>query len=399
VLSGLFYFASALCLIRFYGLNSKREEIPYRWLWYGLGFVLFLCSLLSKTITFSLPAAIILLLWWKRGRVSWREAMLLLPFFALGLIFGLLTAWLERHHVGAFGLEWDLSFMDRVLIAGRALWFYAQKLIWPVELMFNYPRWQIDEGIWWQYLYPISVLVVLVVLWALRHRLGRGPFVGVSFFCGTLFPALGFIDVFPFRFSFVADHFQYLASTGLIVLAVGGTIRLWDGWLRKSRQLAIAGATLLIVTFCILTWKQCQLYRDEETLWRGTIAKNPDSFLAHNNLGGKLLSCGKLQEAITHFSEALRIDPACVKAHYNMGIALTKQGKLDAAIEHYQEALRIAPNYALAHYNLGLAYGSKGLRDLAFKEMRIAKRLSSGGQWKSIVSGTKGKKPSMPSHP
>ncbi|MEJ2431379.1 MAG: hypothetical protein P8075_21060 [Deltaproteobacteria bacterium] len=195
VLSGFFYFSSAFCLFRFFGLAGEGAS--------------------------TLPAAMLLVLWWKRGSVKGRELAALAPFFALGLAMGLATAWLEKHHVGAMGSQWDLSLVESFLVAGHALWFYLGKLVWPRELIFNYPRWQVDASIWWQYLYPAGVVLVVVILWLYRKRLGRGPLVGVLFFCGTLFPALGFLDVYPFRYSYVADHFQYLASVGLIVLLVG----------------------------------------------------------------------------------------------------------------------------------------------------------------------------------
>ena len=141
VLSAFFYLGSMFCLFRFFGLaGEKEDESGLRWYVSGL----LACALLSKTVTCTLPAAMLLILWWKRGKVRGRELGALTPFFVFGLAMGLATAWLEQHHVGAVGSEWDLSFVERCLIAGRALWFYLGKLIWPWELIFNYPRWQID---------------------------------------------------------------------------------------------------------------------------------------------------------------------------------------------------------------------------------------------------------------
>ena len=119
--------------------------------------------------------------------------------------------------------------MDRCLVAGRALWFYAGKLFWPHKLAFIYSRWEIDARAAWQYLFPLAALAVLIALWLLRQRIGKGPLVAVSFFAGTLVPALGFFDVYPFRYSFVANHFQYLASIGLIALAVAAAERSANG--------------------------------------------------------------------------------------------------------------------------------------------------------------------------
>jgi hypothetical protein len=132
--------------------------------------------------------------------------------------------WMEQTHVGASGDEWNLSLVERVLVAGRAVWFYAAKLVWPYPLVFVYPRWTIDTHAWWQYIFPLGVLAVIGGLWWARARIGRGPLAAVLIFCGVLVPAIGFFNVFPYRYSFVADHFQYHASIALIALAAAGIV-------------------------------------------------------------------------------------------------------------------------------------------------------------------------------
>jgi tetratricopeptide (TPR) repeat protein len=359
VLSGFFYFASALCLVRFFGLTGGKEK-KSNLRWYVAGLLLFACALFGKTVTCSLPAAMVLVLWWKRGRVRGCELLALTPFFALGLAMGLTTAWLEKHQVGALGSEWDLSFVESCLLAGRALWFYLGKLVWPVELIFNNPRWQVDAGVWWQYIYPAGVLLVVVILWLIRKRVGRGPLVAVLFFAGTLFPALGFFDVYIFRYSFVADHFQYLASVSLIALLVGAAARM--AWRLPERPQRILVFLSLIVLLLLggQTWHQSSAYKDIETLWIDTLEKNPESWLAHNGLGVVLADQGKFQEAIFHYSQALQVKPDHYKAHNNLGNAFASLGKLEEAMNHYKEALRLRPDYAEAHSNLGNVLASQG---------------------------------------
>ena len=353
VLSGFFYFASAFCLFRFFGIAGAREKKSGRW-WYCSGLLLFACALLSKTVTCTLPAAMFLVLWWKRDRLRGREVAALLPFFTLGLVMGLATVWLEQHQVGATGPEWNLSLGERFLIAGRALWFYVGKLIWPAELIFNYPRWQVDTSVWWQYIYPAAVLFVVLLLWIIRDRVGLGPLVAFLVFCGTLFPALGFFDVYPFQYSYVADHFQYLASVGLIALLVGVIATVASQLPEWEQRITSSLGLIVLLLLGVQTWHQGYVYRDIETLWNDTLEKNPESWLAHNNLGIFLTERGKLQEGIAHYSEALRIKPDHAKAHYNLGNALARQGRFEEAIAHYSQALRINPNYASAHNNLAV---------------------------------------------
>ncbi len=173
-------------------------------------------------MTATLPAALLVVLWWKRGSLSWkRDVLPLLPWFAIGMAAGVLTAWVEQNYIGARGSAFDLGFLRRCLLAGRVIWFYLAKLFWPANLIFVYPRWQVNAGVWWQYLFPLGAVALLAALWAMRRR-ARGPLAGALFFVGSLFPVLGFFNVYPFVFSYVADHFQYLASMGVIAAVAGG---------------------------------------------------------------------------------------------------------------------------------------------------------------------------------
>ncbi|MEJ2235268.1 MAG: tetratricopeptide repeat protein [Syntrophobacterales bacterium] len=365
VLSGFFYLSSALAYLRFATVtgdpadNSLPSDITSTessrsWGFYALSLFLFLCALLSKTVTCTLPPAILLVLWWKRGRIYRRDILALFPFFIAGAVLGLTTVWLEKHHVYAQGEEWALSLVDRCIVAGRALWFYAGKLLWPHKLTFIYPRWQIDSGVWWQYLFPLAAVAVIVILWLLRRRIGKGPFVAVAFFAGTLVPALGFFDVYPMRFSFVADHFQYLASIGLIALATAGITTLFGRVGSRQSSLGLIVCMAVLFVFGLLVWQQGNTYKDAETLYRDTISKNPDAGMAHFNLAILLLNRGRPEEVIAHFSEALRLQPDDADAHYNLGVALEKQGRLKEAMAHFSEAVRLRPNYADAYYSIAV---------------------------------------------
>ncbi|MFZ5830616.1 MAG: O-GlcNAc transferase, partial [Planctomycetota bacterium] len=260
VLSGLFYVLSFLAYLRF--LDARKTGARATWSWYLAACLLFIGAMLSKTVACSLPAAILLVHWWKQGRIGWRELAPTLPLFAVGLSLGLTTAYLERVHVGASGDEFHWTFLERCLIAGRALWFYAAKLLVPVRLTFFYPRWKIDATNPVQWAYPIGAMALVAALWFARHRLGRGPLVAVLFFGGTLFPALGFINVYPMRYSFVADHFQYLASIGILALfaAAISTAAFSAGTGGRSvmhgrKPLAAVGCALLLLAMGVQTWR------------------------------------------------------------------------------------------------------------------------------------------------
>ena len=381
VLSGLFYLLAWSAYLRFDPLTNHDPAGPNRRRYYALALVLFVCALLSKTVTASLPAAVLLLIWWKRGRLQRRDLIRLLPFFAVGIALAAVTVWMEAYNLGgtgtgASGEEWDFSAVERGLIAGRAVWFYAAKLLWPTNLIFIYPRWQIDSGLWWQYLFPVAALLAVAVLWRLRRRVGRGPLVAVLFFGGTLVPALGFFNVYPFRYSFVADHFQYLASLGLIAWFAGTVGRLVREYpLNPPWAVPVAGV-ILVGALALLSWRQQRVYKDLNTLWTDTLAKNPDCWMAHNNLGTVLIKQGQIGPGVAHCREALRLNPGFAEAHVNVGLTLVRQGRMSKAITHLRAAVELDPDRAEVRHNLALGLAAAGRTQGAIDQYRRALQLA-----------------------
>lgn len=348
-LSTLFYLASALVYLRF---DRTRRSAQY-----FAALALFVLALLSKTVTATLPAALLVVFWWQRGRLDWeRDVKPLVPWLALGASAGLFTAWVERQFIGAQGPDFALTLVARCLLAGRVIWFYLSKLAWPADLVFIYPRWTIDSRVWWQYLFPLAVLGLALGLWRVA-RWRRGPLAGFLFFSGTLFPVLGFLNVYPFVYSYVADHFQYVASLGFIVPLASGLAMAASHLPAPRRRFAPVLAAALLAFLGALSWRQSAIYRDSETIYRDTLLHNPSSWMAHNNLGSGLLdNPARLAEAISHFETALQLKPDAAEAHNNLGTALSRiPGRLQEAIAHYETALRIRPRFPEAENNLGRA--------------------------------------------
>jgi protein O-mannosyl-transferase len=369
VLSLVFYLGALLAYDRFNAFGpadagtaaAPERKTPWHWGHYTIAWLLFLSALLAKTTAFSLPAVVLLIGWWRSGRLRWRaEVLPTIPFFILAFGMCLVTAWLEKNHVMAQGPDFAQTFSERCLIAGRATWFYTGHLLWPANLYFVYPRWPLNASLWQQWLYPVTAIATLLALWLARKRIGRGPAAAAFFFVGTLFPLLGFMNTYAMRFSYVWDHWVYLSSLGPIALATAGiTVAL--GKLEKRSPFLkplFVGTVLLVLG--LLTWRQCQMYTDAETLWRATLAGNPDAWVAHADLGNIFFQKGQVDEAMFQYHKSLAIQPNDILSLNNLGLILCQKERPDEAIVQFQKALDVMPDNALLCNNLGKALLAAG---------------------------------------
>ena len=343
LLSTAFFLGSVLAYLNFENLETR--DLARRDGWFVLSLLLFICALLSKSVTCSLPVVLAILIWWKRERIRAVDFRPLVPYFLVGLPMGLLTAWLEVHHVGATGAIFNLEFYERCIIAGRAIVFYFFKLVWPDNLTFIYPRWQVTS--FWLLLVPAFVALCLLTLWFLRKRIGKGPLAAAAFFIVTLGPILGFLNGYAFQFSFVADHWQYLSSLGVIALAsVIPSILSGVGRYVRSALLSF-----VLVALALLTARQSFIYKDQDTLWGDTLIKNPKCWMAHNNLGVDLTERGVLRGAEEHFRAAVRFNSRYYEAENNLGEILLARNHVEEAARHIDRSIEINSTFAASHWN------------------------------------------------
>jgi protein O-mannosyl-transferase len=331
-------------------------------------------AMASKSSTVILPLVLALCAWWVEGRWGWRMVARLGPFFLCSTLSAVLSMWTQKLE-GALDSAYARSGPERLVVAGKVVWFYLAKLIWPHPLVFIYPRWEVDASRAGSYLALAAVVATSLVLRAKRKTWGRPAFFAWAYFLIALLPVLGLLDHYFLRYSFVGDHFQYLASIGPLALAGAGLSVALDLVGKGNRLAKPIVCGMLLVVLGGLTWGRTLVFRDDETLWRDTLVKNPACSMAHNNLGTGLNEKGESDEAIREYQEAIRLKPDNAEAHNNLGVALGKKGQIDEAIRQYQEALRLEPGYAETHYNLGLALGEKGQIDEAIRQYQEAIRL------------------------
>jgi tetratricopeptide (TPR) repeat protein len=367
VLMGFFFLLTLLAWVGFVDEQSRRP-----WISYCLALIFYLLALSAKATACTLPAALFLILWLGKKPITMRRLVQIIPFVVLGIAMGLLAVWWEHYHQGTNrDLFTFLSPVERILVASRAVWFYLSKIFWPSNLTFIYPRWNISPANLTDYIWLVAGIAACVAIYFNRRYFGRSVEVAAAFFVATLSPVLGFVMLFTFRYTFVADHYQYLACIGPIALASAGIVNLSERFV-QYRAVIMSVALLVVASLGILTWRQAATYTDIETLWHTTLAKNPGCWMAHTNLGFVLVQKGKIDEGIAHYRSALQMQPDSWDAEYNLGAALVRKGQVDEAIPHCERAVALRPTDPDAQVSLGDALLRKGRIDDAIDHYQKA---------------------------
>jgi protein O-mannosyl-transferase len=362
--------------IRYAGLGSYRGRAGGR-RWYGLALGLFLLAMLAKSAVGFLPITLGLVVWWKRdGMANRRDWLGLAPFIALAVGMDAFTVYIEQHGGGASGQEFQLGFPERVLVSGRSFWFYLGKLAWPSSLVFIYPRWTLNAGAWWQWLFPAGMVATLAGAWCARKRIGRGLFVGLMhYFLSTSMLVL-VVVLYMMKYSFVADHWAYFGNLSLMSMVAwviaAGSGKLGQDW---AKPVEIGVSLSAASALAVLSWAQAASYRDAETLWRTTIAKNRECWVAYSNLGGVLFLKGDLAGAAAEIEEAIKLQPQDESSHFDLARVMSQGGRTDEAIAEYRNAVSIKPTDAEAHSALGVLLLRSGAGVEGMAELRRAVQL------------------------
>ncbi len=358
-----------LLSILFYLQSQDQTERRARCTRYLLSIAAFLLAMLSKGSVLVLPLILPLLLWWQgklRRRVLWE----MLPYVVIAVALGAVNVWFQTHGADVSIREADLA--QRLAGAGAVVWFYLYKALLPIHLSFIYPKWDVQPADWrWWLATAAAIAVTAALWWQRRSRWGKTLLAGWGYFCIALIPVMGLTDVYFFKFSLVADHYQHLALIGVCVVAAAG----WNLWHKRTPRMAIIAAAVVIALLASLTWRQSRLYQDETVLYADTVTKNPGSDMAHYNLGVALCERGRYDEAIAPLQEALHLNPQYWAAENNLGLALTNAGRPADAIAHYEQALQHHPDNAKYHMNLGVALAQLKRWDEAIAQHRQATRL------------------------
>jgi protein O-mannosyl-transferase len=341
-----------------------RQKVPVtfsarceRWR-LALAVGLFFLSTLSKGMMLTLPLVLLACAWWQRGRIDRRDLLRALPFFVIAVAMTGVEVFMQHSGSGDVAIRSDNVF-GRAAVAGCAVWFYLWTIVWPVDLVFVYPRWDIDAANLFSYVPGLLLAALLVLAWQQRRSWGRPVVMLIVCYVALLLPALGFVSIIFMQYSLVADHWQYAAMIVPCAVLAGVAATLARG-LRLPRAGDYAVGLGVLTVLSVLTFQQSEMYRDIETLYRTTIDRNPRCWLAQNNLGRLLLAQGHVEEAISHYEDALKNKPDYFDACCNLANVLASLDRADEAIPLYREALKSKPDSFDAHYNLAVTLAKEG---------------------------------------
>ena len=332
LMASLFVLASTIFWFR------SLDAATGRWRIHGLSLGFYAASLLSKSTLVTLPVCLLVLAWWRRGRLTVNELVSLVPFVIVGaLIAGLDTRYYKSREV----LDFGYSILEKTQQAARSLWFYLGKLAWPVDLKVIYPRWQPDSLDPLPWLLVIATLALPLALWVLRFRIGRGPFAATSIFFILLSPSLGFVDYGYMQFSFVADRYQYLASAAPITVLAALAANYAN---RLGRRAVLAGwvvAALLSAGLATGSWIQAGRYKDPETFFSYILSVNPEARGANQNLGREYIYHKRFEDALMYSMREIQYHPDNQPAYSVAGSALLRMGRYEEALPLLNQAYRM----------------------------------------------------------
>ena len=368
VVAGPFFILTLICYLRAVEMEPLRASYQK---WMNVAWLSYALSLLGKGAGVTLPFALLLLdvyplrrlggmpgKWFgaEVRRVWWEKA----PFFSISLIAGLLAVYGKQQSNLMYGLE-EYGIAERLVQTVYGIIFYLWKTLVPVDLSNLYEMETLSLVDWRFILSGLLVVAITAALWAVRQRWPWGLVTWMSYLV-ILLPYIGVAQNGP---QIAADRYSYLACLGWSLIAGAGALYCWRAWqtgkIKRPIFLGIQGTAISIVALLgVLTWKQTQVWRDSETLWRHALSINDKSFFAHHFLATALLAKDKSQEAIHHFRTSLALNPNYASAHAGLANALSERGDLDQAVEQYHKALQLDPGSMESHYNLARVLTKQG---------------------------------------
>ncbi|MGC9258785.1 MAG: tetratricopeptide repeat protein [Phycisphaerae bacterium] len=398
LISGMLVLAGVWAWIRFANLDRpanqmESQQSAYKWKFYALATAFYFLAVCAKTFVCALPAAILVLTWWKLGRLTRQHIFASIPWFIITAGAAWMAAWRERYGAMAQGKAYHFTIFQHLVIAGKDLWFYVEKLLWPHPILMVYPRWHVHAFGPVDLLFPISAALLAGLCWAFRNRIGRGVFAALAIYAIMVSPALGFVAFAGMTITFVADHYFYLGCMSLIVLLVeiGAVIvaklqsRVMATDQAQSRHTAVAEAGLessanaklsiavvvgVLALLGVVSYAQCMYYVPPIAIWVHELRYDKQCYKAYETLALHACSHHHVHQEFAYCHDALKLtkgtDPM---ANYLLGTLYLKQHNYPLAMHYFRKTLMLDQYQAKAIVKLAYCYQQQGNWDMAVKDL------------------------------
>jgi protein O-mannosyl-transferase len=365
------FFASMSLLLY---LRSTSRQSPAEYL---ASIACFLFALLAKTAVVMFPFLLLLLIWWKRRRITTHDILRTAPFFLLSLLLGLITIFFQYTRSISDIIVRDDPLSSRLAIAGHAVWFYIAKVLCPIDITFNYPRWPIPAHGPLAFLPLVLLLSLFLLLWRIRPA-----FTALAAYTLLLLPMLGLLNIFFMRYSLVSDHWQYHATPILLALIVATLLHLTR---RLPRRLITTAGIAVVLLLAADSFTIARIYQSPESIWTDTLLHNPTAWLADAQLGELDLTRARQNRAwfpaaIDHLRAVTLLQPDQSVGYTNLANAYVLAKRFDDALAAYTQALNAksagTDERSLLHYNLGALYAQQHNYPLAESHITEALHLN-----------------------
>lgn len=354
---------SATCYLQY--------EKTLRWQWYMSALVLFIASLLAKTMAIFLPPILSFYLFWSYRKLRWSDVYRALPFYLASLTLSSISLWIQTSVAIGDGVYDPGSIWQRSVTVGRNFWFYVRATIFPTQLALIYPHWDLNPKnlqSWLPFLAMIGFYIAIAII--CRRRLVTAGLI-LAAWTFLLAPVLGFVGLAFMKQSPVADHWAY-PSLAIFAGFVGYTLTTKSGqavgWIRSKTTIAI----LVVGIFASLTWQNSHRFYNSEALWQDTVTKNPTSAYAWYNQGVDLYVRQRHNEALSSFQRAVALKPDYAKAQWALALSLVQTKDFATAEKHYRAAIAADPGFAKAYLGLGVLLYRKKDIEAAIAQLRTA---------------------------
>jgi tetratricopeptide (TPR) repeat protein len=349
VLSAVFFMLTLIAYVQW----TRKQSVGR----YVLMSILFAGGLMSKPMLVTVPFVLLILDYWPLQRFQERNADIRkllvekLPLLILVIPVGVITMLIQRHGINSVE---NVSLPWRIGNALVSICIYLRQLVWPTGLAVLYPHLGANLPVW-EIAIAIALTIALTIALFVTRKNRPWLWSGWLWYLVMLVPVIGIIQVGSQAH---ADRYSYLPQIGLYVAIAWLVADVSRRWSRRNIILT-AAATLTIVAFACLAWRQAHYWRDSEALWTHTLNVT-ESAVAHERLASALLDKNRVDESVVQAQLAINLDPSDASAQNDFGVALARKGQLDAALTHFLKALEADPNLPRLQYNIANALASKG---------------------------------------